>query len=53
MVGKMPSSFKIPVTTELVQCVQRGHYPATPSVVLGHVLDIPRPARRQSDDAFR
>ncbi|KAN0085835.1 hypothetical protein V8E55_006969 [Tylopilus felleus] len=49
MVGTSPTFFKIPVTTELTQCVQRGDYPATPTIVLGHMPEIPRPAHRQSE----
>ena len=49
MVGTSPTFFKIPVTTELAQCVQRGDYPATPTIVLGHMPEIPRPAHRQSE----
>ncbi|KIL62201.1 hypothetical protein M378DRAFT_81563 [Amanita muscaria Koide BX008] len=47
MFGTMPTFFKIPITTELVKSIECGEYPATPTVVLGHVPDIPR--HRQSD----
>jgi len=51
MVGTSPSFFfKVPVTRELVQCLQRGEYPVTPTVVLGHIPDIPRLNRRWSED---
>ncbi|KAI5123454.1 hypothetical protein M0805_008825 [Coniferiporia weirii] len=49
MVGTSPIFFKIPITAELVQCVQRGEYPATPTVVVGHIPDIPRRNRRWSE----
>ncbi|KAF8840418.1 hypothetical protein BDN67DRAFT_649392 [Paxillus ammoniavirescens] len=49
MVGTSPTFFKVPITTELVQCVQRGEYPATPTVVLDHVPDIPKPTRKESE----
>jgi len=37
------------MTTELIQCVQRGEYLATPTVVLAHIPEIPRPTRRLSE----
>jgi hypothetical protein len=44
-----PSFFKIPVTHELTRCVEYGTFPLTPTVVIGHVPDIPRPNRRFSE----
>lgn len=46
MTGTSPTFLKIPITTELIQAVQRGQYPSTPTVVTMHIPDIPRPARR-------
>jgi hypothetical protein len=43
-------SFKILVTLELVQAVQRTiKYPVTPTAMIMHMHDIPRPARRLSE----
>jgi len=49
LTGTSPSFFKIPVTQELVQSVGRGQYPSTPTIITGHVPDIPRPNRRFSE----
>ncbi|OBZ76165.1 hypothetical protein A0H81_03373 [Grifola frondosa] len=49
IIGTFPSFFKIPITKELAECVQRGMYPENPTVVLGHVPDIPRPHRKWSE----
>ena len=49
MTGTSPTFFKIPVTLELIEAVQRGEYPATPTVVAMHRPDVPRPARRLSE----
>jgi hypothetical protein len=49
MTGTSPTFFKIPVTAELIQAVELGRYPATPTVVAMHIPDIPRPARRLSE----
>lgn len=48
MPGTSPAFFKIPVTAELIQAVdsELGQYPTTPTVVIMHIPDIPRPARR-------
>jgi hypothetical protein len=46
MVGTSPSFFKIPVTRNLVRCVGKGEYNCIPTIVTGHVPDIPRPNRR-------
>jgi hypothetical protein len=46
MIGTYQTFFKIPVTPELIQAVQKGQYPATPTVVTMHRPDIPRPAHR-------
>ncbi|KAI5984686.1 hypothetical protein EDD15DRAFT_1724101 [Pisolithus albus] len=44
MLGTHPTFFKIPVTKELIQAVQRGQFPSTPTVVSMHVPTLPRPA---------
>jgi hypothetical protein len=49
MVGTSPSFFKIPVTEELTQCVELGQFPTTPTIVTGHLPDIPRPKLRFSE----
>ncbi|PBK67270.1 hypothetical protein ARMSODRAFT_889451 [Armillaria solidipes] len=49
MVGTSPSFFKIPVTQELTRCVESGQFPHTPTIITGHVPDIPRPNRRFSE----
>ncbi|KAF8581583.1 hypothetical protein K439DRAFT_216445 [Ramaria rubella] len=49
MIGTSPTFFKIPVTRELLLAVQRGHYPATPTVVPMHQPQLPRPLRRLSE----
>jgi hypothetical protein len=49
MVETSPSFFKIPVTRELTRYVEGGTFPPTPTVVIGHVPDIPRPDRRFSE----
>ncbi|KAF9487797.1 hypothetical protein BDN71DRAFT_578874 [Pleurotus eryngii] len=49
MVGTAPSFFKIPVTEQLSECVAQGQYPPTPTIVTGHVPDLPRPNRRFSE----
>ncbi|KAH7903507.1 hypothetical protein BJ138DRAFT_1168049 [Hygrophoropsis aurantiaca] len=47
MTGTSPIFLKIPVTTQLDKCVQCAKYPPTPTVVLAHEPEIPRPARRE------
>ncbi|KAM6501845.1 hypothetical protein JOM56_001822 [Amanita muscaria] len=49
MVGKASSFFKIPVTQTLSQCVEYGEYPPAPTIVTGHVPDLPRPSYRFSE----
>ncbi|KAK2459785.1 hypothetical protein APHAL10511_008217 [Amanita phalloides] len=49
MVGTSPSFFKVPVTRELTECVETGTFPPTPTIVTGHVPNIPRPDRRLSE----
>ena len=46
MTGTSPAFFKVPVTSELIQAIQRGQYPARPTTVALHRPDIPRPAHR-------
>ena len=46
MYGTFPSFFKIPVTLELIRCVETGTFPLTPTVVIGHVSNTRRPTRR-------
>lgn len=41
MTGTMPTFFKIPVTTELVQAVAGGTYPEKETVVYAHLSEIP------------
>ncbi|KAK0464736.1 uncharacterized protein EV420DRAFT_1476132 [Desarmillaria tabescens] len=49
MVGTSPTFFKIPVTRQLAVCVEFGRSPLAPTIVTGHVPDIPRPNRRFSE----
>lgn len=49
MTGTSPTFFKIPITLELIEAVQRGEYPATPTVVAMHRPEVSRPARRLSE----
>ncbi|KAF8529588.1 hypothetical protein BU17DRAFT_36464 [Hysterangium stoloniferum] len=49
MTGTSPTFFKIPVTLELIEAVQKGEYPATPTVVAMHRPEVPRPARRLTE----
>jgi len=49
MTGTSPTFFKIPVTLELIEAVQRGEYPATPTVVAMHRPNVSRPVRRLSE----
>lgn len=44
--GTSPIFYKIPVTTELAQCVAFGVYPDAPTVVYAHLPGVARPARR-------
>lgn len=46
MIGTHPTFFKIPVTKELIQAVQRGQFPSMPTVVSMHLPTLPRPAER-------
>ncbi|KAH7912402.1 hypothetical protein BJ138DRAFT_1230878 [Hygrophoropsis aurantiaca] len=43
MLGTLPTFVKIPVTTELDECVRSGEYPTFPTVVQGHIPEIPSP----------
>ena len=47
--GTSPIFYKIPVTTKLAQSVALGLYPATPTIVHAHLLEVARPARRPSE----
>ena len=49
MTGTSPTFFKIPVTFELIEAVQRGEYPASPTVVAMHRPDVPRSACRLNE----
>jgi hypothetical protein len=49
MTGTSPTLKKNPITLELIEAVQRGEYPATPTVVAMHRPNIPRPVRRLSE----
>ena len=49
MTGTSPSFFMIPITQDLSRSVERGQFPPTPTVVTGHVPDLPRPNRRFSE----
>ncbi|KAJ7176643.1 hypothetical protein C8R46DRAFT_890208 [Mycena filopes] len=46
MTGTFPTFCKIPVTEELVGCVERGDYPSSPTTVSVHIPSVPRPNRR-------
>ncbi|TDL13545.1 hypothetical protein BD410DRAFT_435547 [Rickenella mellea] len=43
MVGAMPIFYRIPITTELVQCVQAGMHPSQPTIVQRCVPPVPHP----------
>ncbi|KAH7903506.1 hypothetical protein BJ138DRAFT_1168048 [Hygrophoropsis aurantiaca] len=45
-IGSSPTFLKVPVTAELADCVGRGVYPITPTVVSVHEPEIPRPSQR-------
>ena len=45
MIGSSLTCFKVPVTRKLLQAVQRGHYPFTPTVVAIHWSSLLRPLR--------
>ncbi|KAJ7648246.1 hypothetical protein DFH06DRAFT_997333 [Mycena polygramma] len=45
--GTSPTFYKVPLTEELVRCVERGKYPHTPTIVAVHIPDLPRPHRRR------
>ncbi|KAI6112836.1 hypothetical protein F5141DRAFT_742017 [Pisolithus sp. B1] len=49
MIGTSPTFFKIPITKELIQAVQRGQFPPTPTVVAMHRPILPRPRSRLSE----
>jgi hypothetical protein len=42
MAGTSPRFYKIPITRELVESVERGQYPPTPTIVIGHFPDVLR-----------
>lgn len=46
MTGTSPTFFKIPVTLELIEAVQRGEYPTATTVVAMHRPEVSRRARR-------
>jgi hypothetical protein len=41
MIRTSPTFFKIPVTSQLLQAVQLGDYPVTPTVVAMHISHVP------------
>jgi hypothetical protein len=49
MIGTSPTFFKIPVSRDLMEAVQRGQYPDTPTVVAMHQPQLPRALRRLSE----
>jgi hypothetical protein len=49
MTGSSPTFFKVPVTTELLEAVQTGKSPATPTVVAVHYPELPRPTQRLTE----
>ena len=49
MTGTSPTFFKIPITSELMEAVRLGQYPPTPTVVMMHLPEVRRPARRLSE----
>lgn len=49
MVGTTPIFFKIHITSELVQCIQREEYPAASMTVSAYVPALPRPSRCWSE----
>ncbi|KAH9483370.1 hypothetical protein JR316_0005476 [Psilocybe cubensis] len=49
MIGSAPTFFKIPVSRDLLDAVQRGSFPATPTVVAMHRPVIKRPLRRLAE----
>jgi hypothetical protein len=49
MTGTSPTSFKIPITSELMEAVRLGQYPPTLTVVAMHIPEVPRPDRRLSE----
>jgi hypothetical protein len=46
MTGSSPAFFKVPVTTELLEVIQTGKSPATPTVVAVYYPELPRPTQR-------
>jgi hypothetical protein len=48
MTGTYPIFFKIPITSQLIEAVQLGQHPSTPTIVMMHLPDILRPAHRLS-----
>ena len=49
MRGTSPIFYKVEVTAALVQAVDTGTYPHTPTAVHAYPPDIPRPNRRWSE----
>ncbi|KAI6019048.1 hypothetical protein PISMIDRAFT_110908 [Pisolithus microcarpus 441] len=45
MIGTHLTFFKIPVTKELIQAMQRGQFPSTPTIISMHLPTLPRPAK--------
>ncbi|KAJ6465488.1 hypothetical protein C8R47DRAFT_1235714, partial [Mycena vitilis] len=45
--GTSPTFYKVPLTEELVRCVEDGQYPETPTIVAVHNPSLPRPHRRR------
>ncbi|KAJ7696627.1 hypothetical protein B0H14DRAFT_3529712 [Mycena olivaceomarginata] len=43
LVGTSPTFYTVPLTEELVRCVERGE---TPTIVAVHLPDLPRPHRQ-------
>jgi hypothetical protein len=49
LTGTSPIFYKIPITTQLAECVALGVFRATPTVVHAHLPAVARPARRLSE----
>ena len=49
MKGTMPTFYKVPVTSVLVDCIQLGQYPATETIVYAHIPKVNRPACQYSE----
>ncbi|KAH9178552.1 hypothetical protein EDB89DRAFT_954969 [Lactarius sanguifluus] len=46
LLGTSPMFYKIPVTTQLAECVELGLYPSEPTIVYTHLPELARPSRR-------